>query len=156
MVSRVVIFLWIYFLSLYFIIINSMIIASSIQWWWVIIEYLMVVYTVIVLMNIDMWSNDRWENDDLSMQLFAWKWKAQMLPTRCEIPFDNRRRKKAVWSLCFAPDIESEEFNDKTIMIGGFPWKMRHNYSSMMPLHTIIFLMMTHHWINDVGCRRRI
>ena len=63
---------------------------------------------------------------------------------------NNRGRKRPVWSLRFASDLESEEFNDETAMIGGFPWEMRHNYPSMMTLYTIIFSMMTHrHRINE-------
>ena len=62
-----------------------------------------------------------------------------MLPTRWEIPIDSRGRKKAVR---FASVLESEEFNDETAMIGGFPWEMRQNHPSMMtPLHD--------HFLND-------
>ena len=69
---------------------------------------------------------------------------AQVLPTRCGITFNNRGRKKAVWSFSFGSDLESEEFNDETATIGGSPWEMSHNYLSIMTLYTIIFQMMTH------------
>ena len=42
----------------------------------------------------------------------------------------------------FASDLELEAFNDGTAMIGGLPWEMRHNYPSMMTLHTIIFIII--------------